>query len=70
MVSNLWCTPLHLTIGLVVHLGSVFIEYTTMLTASFADRDIQYKNRRCDMIVHETAIQQMTDEFKLVQVPL
>ena len=27
-----------------------------------------YKNRRCGMIVHETAIHQMTVEFQLLQV--
>ena len=29
-----------------------------------------YKNRRCDMIVHETAIHQMTVKFKLLKVLL
>ena len=31
---------------------------------------IQYKNFRCGMFVHETAIHQMTVKFKLLQVPL
>ena len=49
-----------------------------MLTQSFYSwqvRDftwsgIAYKNRRCGKIVHETATDQVTLEFKLLQVPL
>ena len=31
---------------------------------------VKYKNRRCGMIIHETAIHQMTVKSKFLQVPL
>ena len=38
--------------------------------SEIAGMAVLYKNRRCGMIVHETATHQMPIEFKLLQVPV
>ena len=46
------------------------VNHLNVLTFQYSFFTDKYKNRRCDMIVHETAIQQTTVKSNLIQVPL